>query len=194
MKCIIADNDPHQFRFVLWFYAQMLQYPQYKSIWAVFIGGQGTGKSTVMQLVQEWIGRNKFLSTSSPEFNVWGRFNAIMICKYFIELSEINKSNFYNQSEKVKQILEDPLFVVEQKNVDSRMCESFHHGCVNTNSKTPVVPDRRWGPVRCSDAMAVGCTAWAILTPPAIAARPSVLAAQRVTRRTESQPQPRRPR
>ena len=155
LKCVIANNDPHQFRFIMYFFAQFLQYPQFKSIWPVLIGAQGTGKSTIMKLVRNMIGRNKFLSTSSPENNCWGKFNAIMLAKYFIEFSEMNKSNLHNQQEKAKQILEDDQFTVELKGVDAKVCESFHHGCVCTNSKTPVFEDRRWGPVRCSDKMAI---------------------------------------
>jgi hypothetical protein len=155
LKRIIANNDPHQFRLVMFFYAQMLQHPQFKSLCLVFVGEEGCGKTTAMKFVRNMVGRNKFYSTSSPENNVWGKFNAIILSKYFVELAEINKSNMHNQREKVLQFLEDDTIPIEFKGVDSKVCESFHHCCVNTNNRQPVFHSRRFGPVRCSDEMAI---------------------------------------
>ena len=155
IKEVIAASDVHQFKFVMLWLAQMIQYPHLKSVWPVFVGTGGAGKSTLMKLIREMIGVSMFLTTSSPEEDVWGKFNSGIATKYFIEFAEVNKANFFQAQGRVKQILEDDQITVQQKHVDSKMIDSFHHGCICTNNMMPVFEDRRWAPIHVSEHLLI---------------------------------------
>ena len=155
IKMVMGANDPFQFKFFMQFLAQMVQFPHNKSVFPVICGLGGAGKSTTMKLVREIIGASKFLSTSTPELDVWGQFNAGITNKFFIEFSEVNKANFFQSQGRVKQILEDDQIQVQQKHVDSKTIWSYHHGCVCTNNMQPVFEDRRWAPIHVSEHMCI---------------------------------------
>ena len=155
IKSVIAAADVHQFKFVMLWLAQLIKFPHLKSVWPVFCGKGGAGKSTLMKLIREMIGQSMFLSTSSPEEDVWGKFNSGIATKYFIEFAEVNKANFFHAQGRVKQILEDDQITIQQKHVDSKTIDSFHHGCICTNNMMPVFEDRRWAPIHVSEHLVI---------------------------------------
>lgn len=150
----LSGERPYDFMMLILWVANMLQHPEAKSLCLVLMSAEGVGKSMFTRLLQRIIGKTKTLRTSSPENNVWGRFNSPMIGKFLVELAEISKANMHHQYEKVLNILEDDEFQVECKGVDGMPLESLHHFILNSNNMAAVPPGRRFLPMYCSDRYA----------------------------------------
>ena len=150
----LSGERPYDFMMLVLWVANMLQHPEAKSLCLVLLSAEGVGKSMFTRLLQKIIGKTKTLRTSSPENNVWGKFNALMIGKFLVELAEISKANMHHQYEKVLNILEDESFPVECKGVDGFELDSLHHFILNSNNKSAVPPGRRWLVMSCSDKYA----------------------------------------
>lgn len=150
----LSGERPYDFMMILLWVANMVQFPEYKSLCLVLLSEEGTGKSMFTNLLQLMIGKSKTLRTSSPENNVWGKFNGMMLGKFLVELAEISKANMHHYYEKVKTTLEDDFLNVECKGVDGFQIDSLHHYILNSNNLAAVPPGRRFLPVRCSDRYA----------------------------------------
>jgi hypothetical protein len=150
----LSGERPYDFMMIILWVANMLQHPETKSLCLVLLSAEGVGKSMFTRLLQKMIGKTKTLRTSSPENNVWGKFNSLMIGKFLVELAEISKANMHHQYEKVLNILEDDSFPVECKGVDGFELDSLHHFILNSNNMGACPPGRRWLLIRSSDRYA----------------------------------------
>ena len=150
----LSGERPYDFMMIILWVANMIQHPEVKSLCLVLLSAEGVGKSMLTRLIQKMIGKTKTLRTSSPENNVWGKFNSLMIGKFLVELAEISKANMHHQYEKVLNILEDDSFPVECKGVDGFEIDSLHHFILNSNNLSAVPPGRRWLLIRSSDKYA----------------------------------------
>jgi hypothetical protein len=74
--------------YVLNWIAQALQFPAIKiGIMLVFIGNEGIGKSLFTDSLSCLFGKEKFLTTATPEDDIWGTHNALMASAYLVILS-----------------------------------------------------------------------------------------------------------
>jgi hypothetical protein len=88
---VMAGNDWDAFEFNLKFYAQAMQYPHIRGgVAVIYLGAEGTGKSTWMKLLRKMFGK-AFYSTTRPEETIWGTFNAQAEGKFMLELSETER-------------------------------------------------------------------------------------------------------
>jgi hypothetical protein len=142
--------------FLLWI-GQMIQHPEYKSTCPVFIGKQGAGKGTFMELMKKLLGDEKVLITAQPDKHVWGNFNTLMQNAYLVGLDEMSKSMTMTAVDFIKNLVTDPKININDKGHSAYMVDSYHHFAMMTNKEDGGISteqdDRRKIMIRTSDEL-----------------------------------------
>lgn len=154
---ILCNNEDIVSDYLLKWISHMVKYPAVKiGIVPWLISKEGAGKNTLFKLIEQIIGNDKYLETSTPEDEVWGKFNSIMMNKYFIFITEIGKQNQEKAEGKIKALITDKWLKIEQKGKDAINIESYHRFIVATNKTDPTYTDkndRRKMIIRSSDEL-----------------------------------------
>ena len=113
-----------------------------------FIGPQGSGKSILTDLLKLMVGSTKYMSTATPELDVWGKFNARVMGKVLVELSEIckhsnTKTENYIENQR-KDKVTNKRIRIEKKGCDAAEINSGLHMICNTNDACPFGAGRRY--------------------------------------------------
>jgi phage/plasmid-associated DNA primase len=106
--------------------AQMLQYPAIKTISPTFIGEQGTGKTSVVKIIECLIGKAKCMETTNPGRDVWGEFSSLMLDASLVNLNEISKKNTMEAEGRLKGLQTDGKISINKKGLDQMMVNSYH--------------------------------------------------------------------
>ncbi len=152
----LANHEENVIKFLLDWMAQMVQYPQYKSVVPVIISEQGAGKNTLMNILKKLLGDDKVWECTDPLRDIFGHFNDQMQGKFLINLSEAGSRDFCNVMGKVKAMVTDETFTLHGKNKPGVDLQSFHRFCLMTNHEMPIPTfkgDRRFGIIRASDEL-----------------------------------------
>ena len=150
---ILANHSAASYYFQNKYFAQIVQFPQNKSLVLIWISDEGAGKSTFMLLWRRAIGEDKYFATSSPEQHCWGNFNPLLANTLFLELSEINKSNMHGHMNKIKDFLTSDTMSLERKGQNAVKMDNFIKAMILTNHAVPVPKGRRWGAHECSNEL-----------------------------------------
>ena len=122
---VICDNDRELFAYLMEFLAHMWQKPEEKpGIMIVLLGGQGTGKGTLFNLLQ-CIWSRTTLQVSAIE-HVVGGFNAAMERNYIINMDEALFSGDKKSMDRLKSMITEPSITIEQKYQPRRTIKSLH--------------------------------------------------------------------
>jgi putative DNA primase/helicase len=160
LKCILnhikilCDNDEIVYDYFIKWIAQMIQYPDVKTVCITLISAEGSGKGTLMRLIQRMMGNDKYYETSKPSRDVWGDFNAIMKDTFFVNLNELSKKETLQAEGVIKTLITDEAMTINQKGVSQYTVKSYHRFIVTTNNDDPIKTkkgDRRNLIIRSSD-------------------------------------------
>lgn len=135
---ILCNHDEGIYEFMLDWIANMLQYPENKSVVPIIIGEQGAGKGILIDLLRNLIGEEKFLETDKPHEDVWGKFNAIMGGKYLVHLNELEYKHCIGNDSTIKGLVTQQTINIQAKGKDQTTIKSFHHYIVTTNKPNPI--------------------------------------------------------
>ena len=142
--------DPFEFG-VKW-HSNMIQMPHKPGgVTLVLIGEMGVGKSMWVDFMSRMLGKHIFHSSSSPENDVWGKFNSVMQGKVLVELAEISQKNTSESNQKIKDITTGNELTIEAKGIAGIRVPNVLHFIVTTNNPTPFDADRRNAQVFASD-------------------------------------------
>ena len=151
---ILCNHDETVFTYVCSWIAQMLQYPETKTVMLILIGGTGTGKSAFIALLVRMLGKDKVFETTKPSQHVWGHFNGEMRSCFLVHLAELSKKEFTDNNGVVKGLVTDPTMIINGKGTKPHSINSYHRFIATTNNEDPVPTDnsdRRNSIIRCSD-------------------------------------------
>jgi len=101
--------------FLLDWLANMFQYPSNQSIMVVIQGEEGSGKSVICDFVTKILGRDYCLEINSVEHALFGRFNAQLVNKVFVNINEIDRTTMSAYAEQLKAIITQPTLTIEDK-------------------------------------------------------------------------------
>jgi len=135
---ILCDNDPVIADYIEKWIAQMIQYPEVKSICPIFISKEGSGKGTFLKLISLLLGESKYYETSHPARDVWGQFNSIMSSCFLVNLNELSKSDTTDSLGKIKALITDSAMTINQKNITPYDIISHHRFVITTNNEDPM--------------------------------------------------------
>ena len=143
---VLCNYDVCIFNFLIDWIANMIQYPENKSVIPIIISEQGAGKGLLIELLNNLIGRDKCLETEEPEENVWGKFNGLMTKAFFVHLNELEYKHLMGNESRLKGLVTQPTIVINDKGQSQITIKSFHHFIATTNKPNPVptsADDRR---------------------------------------------------
>jgi len=101
--------------FLLDWLANMFQYPSNQSIMVVIQGEEGSGKSVICDFVTKILGRDYCIEINSVEHALFGRFNAQLVNKVFVNINEIDRTTMSAYAEQLKAIITQPTLTIEDK-------------------------------------------------------------------------------
>jgi hypothetical protein len=155
IKILCGNDEVVSDYFIKWI-AQMIQYPEVKTICPTLISKEGAGKGTLLLLIEKMIGSNKFFETTDPLRDVWGNFNGRMSNKFLVNLNEMSKKDTLECQGKIKGLITDGKLTINNKGMNQYEIQSYHRFIVTTNNEDPITTksdDRRNLVIRTSDEL-----------------------------------------
>lgn len=153
---ILCNNDVKIYDYFILWIAQMIRCPSRKSNMPVFISDEGSGKGTIMRLLELMMGHNKVMETTKPSRDVWGMFNGQMANCFLVILNEIGKKECAESDGEIKGLITDPTLTINNKGVGQYKIQSYHRFITTTNKPEPMGTtdgDRRKWFIKCSDEL-----------------------------------------
>lgn len=151
---ILCGNEEHVYDYFIKWIAQMIQFPEVKSICPTLISNEGAGKGTLMRLLGLMLGSEKVFETSTPSRDVWGDFNGRMCNTFLLNLNELSKKETTESEGKIKALITDPKLTINNKGVNQYDIQSYHRFIITTNHEDPIkttTDERRKIIIRSSD-------------------------------------------
>lgn len=153
---ILCDHNELVYDYFIKWIAQMIQYPDVKTICPTLISNQGAGKGTLLKLFEKMLGGNKYFETTNPMRDVWGDFNGRMANAFLVNLNELSKKDTIDCDSKIKGLITDQRLTINSKGIEQYDIKSFHRFIITTNNLEPIntsYDDRRNLIVRSSDEL-----------------------------------------
>lgn len=153
---ILCNNEVEVADYFVKWMAQMVQYPEVKTICPTLISKEGAGKGTLLLLIEKMIGTSKFFETTDPLRDVWGSFNGRMANKFLVNLNEMSKKDTLECQGKIKGLITDGKLTINNKGMNQYEIQSYHRFIITTNSEDPITTksdDRRNLVIRTSDEL-----------------------------------------
>ena len=151
---VLCNYEEEVYDYFIKWIAQMIQFPEIKSIVPTLISKQGAGKGTFLKLMTLMLGDKKVLETRDPNRDVWGNFNGIMTNAFLVNLNELCKKDTVDAEGRIKGLITDPTLTINNKGVNQFNIHSYHRFIITTNKEDPIKTsddDRRNLIIRCSD-------------------------------------------
>jgi hypothetical protein len=153
---ILCGNDDIVADYFIKWLAQMIQYPETKTICPTLISREGAGKGTLVQLIRRMLGNKKVFETADAKRDVWGQFNGHMADCFFVNLDELSKKDTLDSQGKIKALITNSSLTINIKGLKEFQVESFHRFFITTNNEDPIATkedDRRNLIIRSSDEL-----------------------------------------
>jgi putative DNA primase/helicase len=153
---ILCNHEEIVYDYFIKWIAQMIQYPETKSVCMVLISKEGAGKGTLLRLLEKMFGNDKIFQTTNPSRDVFGEFNNHMANSFFVNLDELSKKETMESEGKIKGLITEPRITINNKGVNKYEINSYHRFMITTNNEEPVnttKDDRRKAIIRSSDEL-----------------------------------------
>lgn len=153
---ILCNHEKDVYDYFIKWIAQMIQYPEVKSINPTFISNEGAGKTSLIVLFKKMLGDQKVFETTEPSKNVWGQFNGIMANAFLVNLNELSKNEMGESEGKLKGLVTDNTITINYKGINQYIIQSVHRFITSTNElefKSVKKGTRRECVIRCSDEL-----------------------------------------
>lgn len=135
---VLCNHNEEVAQYIEYWIAQMIQYPERKSICPVFCSREGAGKGTFMEIIQGLIGVDKYYETSNPSRDIWGQFNTPLVHSFFVNLNEMTKKDTADSIGKIKALITDATISINTKGCPQYDIKSYHRFCITTNKEDPI--------------------------------------------------------
>lgn len=141
---VLCNHEQVLFEFVETWLAQMLQYPEHKTIELIFISREGAGKGMFKEFLRGMLGgAPKTIVTSDPQNDIFGSFNEKLLYSFLIILEEVNKAGTYGKNDQKKSLITDSTVSIRQKGLPSIEVTSYHRFIDFTNHPNPTQKNAR---------------------------------------------------
>ncbi len=141
-------DEKEKARLIQWT-AHLTFKPEVKTGIVVLVHGttQGTGKSTLGEIVSELVGIENSTKPANAKETLTGRFNSELEGKVLFCIDELYANENFAVSNAIKNKVTEPRLSIERKGIDSYSIDNFCNFYANSNHLTPVgleKDDRRW--------------------------------------------------
>lgn len=133
---IICDNNPNTIEFITqWLAHLVFNTTKRCGITPVIKGEQGAGKGTLYNIIDKLLGSKYCLMTSTPENDVFSRFNDMLHEKVLVNINEAEYKNFTSAMENFKSLITDNTFNMESKGVRKITLNNYLWFLITTNNE-----------------------------------------------------------
>ncbi len=149
------DKDTYQFIFQ-WICHLVHNTNKRPGISIVLQGLEGTGKTTLYELLNRLLGNKYTYSTPRPEKTIFERFNDVLTNKILININEPDFYSFKGSFEEFKSLITDSIFSLESKNKPKINLSNHMWFLLTTNNEnlfTLSASDRRFYFIKTSDKL-----------------------------------------
>ena len=147
LKRLIEANccDPNLRTWILDYFCQMVQDPQENPKTSIVLLGHsgGTGKGTLVELMQSLLGGNLVHSTSELS-QYFGNFNSSLHGKLFCCCEEVSNADGAKFKESIKNCITEPYHCINMKQKQPFQEKNNTRMIFCSNNKNPVLLDRRF--------------------------------------------------
>jgi len=154
IKDVLADGDEIQYEYILNWIAHMFQKPWKRTnSCLVFKSIQGTGKTIIMDILGEMIGKNSYLATNSLDA-VLGHFTSSGANKLLVNFNETNWGGDVKMEGKFKSFITDDVYKVEKKGKDPYYIKNLANSIITSNKDWLIAmtkDDRRFNVMECKN-------------------------------------------
>lgn len=141
---VLCNHDTTIYDFVVFWLAQMFQYPENKTIELIFISQEGAGKGLLKAFLAGMIGgAPKVTVTADPQNDIFGSFNEKLLNSFLIIFEEANRAGTYGKNDLKKSLITDSTVSIRQKGIGSIEINSYHRFMSFTNSPNPSTKNKR---------------------------------------------------
>jgi len=141
---VMTDFNKDHSNFVKMWIAQMLQYPENKSIHLIFVGLEGSGKGTFVRFFETIMGgSHRCWECVDPQEDIFGKFNDMMKKAFLVILNEADKSGTYNANNKMKALITDKTINIRPKGKTAYVIKSCHRFMSFSNNPDPTTKLKR---------------------------------------------------
>ena len=139
---MLANYEQNTYNFLLRWTAHIFQKPHIKpGVCVVLLGEQGIGKDMYLDTLAAIMGHKKRYESTSPEKEVYGNFNPLLLNALVVQLSEIDKSNTLGHIGHLKSLITAPTITINDKHKSPVVIPSLHRYVVVTNNEDPVTQE-----------------------------------------------------
>lgn len=139
----MCNYDDEVYKFVIMWLAQMVQYPETKSVQLVFQGKEGSGKGLFLLFLRTMLGNKKVYECSDPQNQIFGNQNGLLKDAFLVVFEEMEKSFFNKALPKLKTLITDPTIVIKELYEKPFEMNSYHRYIGFTNKIDQSLLDRR---------------------------------------------------
>ena len=139
----MCNYDDEVYKFVIIWLAQMVQYPETKSVQLVFQGKEGSGKGLFLLFLRTMLGSKKVYECSDPQNQIFGNQNGLLKDAFLVVFEEMEKSFFNKALPKLKTLITDPTIVIKELYERPFEMNSYHRYIGFTNKMDQILLDRR---------------------------------------------------
>jgi hypothetical protein len=155
IRILCGNSEDVSDYFTKWI-AQIIQFPEVKTMCPTFISKEGAGKTSLIILLEKMLGSSKVYETTNPMRDVWGDFNGRMINTFLVNLNELSKKDTIECQGRIKGLITDGKITINNKGKNQYDIQSYHRFIITTNNEDPITTkqdDRRNLVIRCSDEL-----------------------------------------
>jgi len=147
----LCENTQEGYDFFIKYLAHLIQYPDRKpEVGIFFSSAQGSGKDSLIKLIQKLIGKTCVAFESDPE-KVFGKYNMdTRSNKLVVALQEADNIKQYNS--RIKDLITCETTTIEQKHIKSMVIRDYTRLIVLSNNDNIIKiepDDRRWVMFKC---------------------------------------------
>jgi len=138
---IIGNHDAGVVEWLVKWFAHIVQKPSQKTnVCIVVQGKQGVGKDTFFDAVVGGVlGKSHYFSTTSPENNVFAKFNSAIENRIVVKFEEANFHTNNANKEKLKGLITGDDIPIEHKGMKTYTIKNVVNVVMTTNNQVPVV-------------------------------------------------------
>jgi predicted esterase YcpF (UPF0227 family) len=147
----LCENTDEGYNFFMNYLTHLIQFPEKKpEVGIFFSSAQGSGKDTLIKLIEKLIGQTCVAFENDPE-NIFGKFNkSARTNKLVVVLQEADNIKQYNS--KIKDLITCKTATLGEKNVRSSVMRDYTRLIVLSNNENIIKiepDDRRWVMFKC---------------------------------------------
>lgn len=155
---MLCGHDKDAWEYTLDWIACCIQFPSKKLAMPVWVSSEGSGKGTLIRLLEAMLGKGKVLAVQEPSKYCWGAFNELMANAFIVVLDEVSKKETQHSEGQIKGLITEPTITINGKGKAHYTIASYHKFIATNNPDqygnepmTTTKDDRRKYFMRCSD-------------------------------------------